>query len=78
VGENLRIFRGECASVSDCVHGECQLIGGVTWRYLALDLRLHSHKLQSNTVGCDMTRSDTVFIMCAVLHLCAQPLQGDC
>jgi hypothetical protein len=25
----LRVFRGECAPVSDCVHGECHLIGGV-------------------------------------------------
>jgi hypothetical protein len=26
---HLSLFRGVCASVSDCVHGDCHLIGGV-------------------------------------------------
>jgi hypothetical protein len=28
-GGRLRVLRGECASVSDCVQGECHMIGGV-------------------------------------------------
>jgi hypothetical protein len=38
-GGRLRIFRGEPASVSDCVHGECYMIGGVErwWEVESID-----------------------------------------
>ena len=70
-GGELRKFRGEPAAVSHCVHGECHITPP------AQNLRLHSHKLQSDSVSCDMTWSGIVFIHCAVLQLSTEPLRAE-